>query len=323
MATERFRKAQDLFEHASELLRAEWPAYLEEACGGDSSLRDEVESLLLSLEKAGNFLQEPIDVAEALAPLKEQPASPAAKEAPKEKPASSAPTEVGDVRAMPHGIDIGKRIGPYLLIRPLGAGGMGSVYLATRDDDEFEREVAVKLIRYPGEAKEFAKRFRHERQFLAKLEHPNIATLFDGGTTEDGRPYLVMEYIEGKEIDEYCDEQGLSVRERIELFRQVCAAVQFAHSRLVVHRDVKPSNILVGSDGIPKLLDFGIAKSLEGVGDTRPGRAGPLSLPYAAPEQIQRGPITTATDVYGLGVLLYKLLAPLGPYRPKDPDEFY
>lgn len=207
----------------------------------------------------------------------------------------------------------GDRIGPYRILREIGRGGMGKVYSAEREDQEFERRVAIKLISPGLHSASVAHRFRSERQILANLDHPNIAGLLDGGTAEDGRPYFVMELIEGTRIDEYCDSRRLTVRRRLELFGEVCAAVHYAHRNLVVHRDLKPANILVTEDGVPKLLDFGIAKLLDPadfpypVEATRTGLR-PMTPPYASPEQFRGQPITTASDVYSLGALLYKLL---------------
>src|SRR5678816_2561291 len=179
---------------------------------------------------------------------------------------------------------------------------MGAVYLAERADEQFQQQVAVKLIggRVAGGA--LARRFRAERQILANLNHPNIARLLDGGAGEDGVPYLAMEYIDGIRLDRYCDEHGLDVRQRLQLFQQVCAAVQYAHQHLVVHRDIKPSNILVTEDGIPKLLDFGIAKILDPSSGPETTLLRPMTPEYASPEQIRGEAITTATDVYSLGV---------------------
>jgi serine/threonine protein kinase/tetratricopeptide (TPR) repeat protein len=217
------------------------------------------------------------------------------------------------------GMDSDRRIGPYKLIRELGRGGMGTVWLAARADEQFEKRVALKVVR-ASDSEEVLRYFRRERQILAGLEHPNIARLLDGGTTDDGLPYFVMEHVEGVPIDRYCDEHKLPVPERLRLFEAVCAAVQHAHRSLVVHRDLKPSNILVTSEGIPKLLDFGIAKLLN------PGVAGGLSQDtvlamtpeYASPEQVRGRAITTATDVYSLGVILYELLTGHRPYRVKS-----
>ncbi len=211
-------------------------------------------------------------------------------------------------------------MGHYRLLRLLGSGGMGAVYLAERADAEFHQQVAIKALRPGLEEGEILRRFLVERQTLAVLQHPNIVRLLDGGTTEDGRPYLVMDHVEGVPIEEYANSRGLSVEARLELFRQVCAAVHYAHQNLVVHRDLKPSNILVTADGVPKLLDFGIAKILlpehaeKAAGLTVAGSR-PMTPQYASPEQVLGQPITTATDTYALGVMLYRLLTGQHPYR--------
>ncbi|HKV07375.1 MAG TPA: serine/threonine-protein kinase [Thermoanaerobaculia bacterium] len=266
-------------------------AFLESACQGDDELRREVESLLESEAEIGNFIETPVFRIH------------------------------GDTQPLA----VGQRVGAYQVLRELGRGGMGSVYLAERADKEFEQRVALKVVRRGMDTDEIVRRFRSERQILAHLDHPNIAKLFDGGTTEDGRPYFVMEHVEGRPIDEYCDDRKLSVRERLELFRRVCSAVHFAHQNLIVHRDLKPGNILVTADGIPKLLDFGIAKLLdpgeEAFALTRLG-VRPMTPDYASPEQVRGEAITTASDVYSLGVLLYLLLTGHPPYRParRDPE---
>jgi len=200
---------------------------------------------------------------------------------------------------------LGRRIGPYRLTQRLGEGGMGVVYLAVRDD-EFKRRVAIKLVRMGAASQEVVARLRAERQTLAAIAHPNIVALLDGGATEDGLPYLAMEYVEGMPIDEYCFRYKLDVAARLRLFLPVCAAVQYAHQNLVVHCDLKPSNILVTTEGIPKLLDFGIAKLLgpAGGGLTVLGRR-PFTPRFASPEQVLGKPVTTATDVYALGMTLY------------------
>jgi serine/threonine-protein kinase len=211
-----------------------------------------------------------------------------------------------------------ERIGPYRVQREIGRGGMGTVYLAVRDDEEYSKQVAIKLVPGGVEGDTLLQRFRVERQILATLEHANIARLLDGGATEDGLPYLVMEYVDGEPIDAYCDRRSLGIEARLRIFRSVCAAVQYAHANLVVHRDIKPANILVTAGGEPKLLDFGIAKLLEGdAAPAAPTRtAARLMTPeYASPEQVRGDPITTATDVYSLGVLLYELLTGRRPYR--------
>lgn len=211
-------------------------------------------------------------------------------------------------------------IGPYKIIRRIGQGGMGVVYLAARDDEQYKKQVAIKVVR-PGMDTAFVlRRFLSERQILASLDHPNIARLLDGGTTEDNRPYFVMERIEGSPITEYADEQRLSTIERLKLFREVCAAVHYAHQNLVIHRDIKPSNILITADGTPKLLDFGIAKLLNPdlAAQTIEATAMAVRLmtpEYASPEQVRGEQITTASDVYSLGVLLYELLTGHRPYK--------
>jgi non-specific serine/threonine protein kinase/serine/threonine-protein kinase len=212
------------------------------------------------------------------------------------------------------------RVGPYRLISEIGRGGMGTVYLAVRADDAFEKLVAIKILKRGMDTDAIAARFRHERQILATLNHTNIAGLLDGGTTSDGLPYFAMEYVEGQQIVDYCESNGLDTSTRLEIFRQVCAAVQYAHQNLIIHRDIKPANVLVAKDGTPKLLDFGIAKLLDSelAGQTHAPTAAGMQLmtpEYASPEQVRGDPVTTATDVYSLGVLLYELLTGRRPYR--------
>jgi non-specific serine/threonine protein kinase/serine/threonine-protein kinase len=221
----------------------------------------------------------------------------------------------------------GRRLGAYQIAREIGRGGMGAVYLATRADDEFHKQVAIKIVAAPLGDDDLLRRFRRERQILAELEHPQIARLLDGGTTEEGLPYLVMEYVDGVRIDEYCAARHLGIADRLRLLLKVCDAVQLAHNNLVVHRDLKPGNILVTADGQPKLLDFGIA-SLVSADDqastTRTGLAA-MTPEYASPEQVRGERVTAASDVYSLGVLLYELLAGVAPYAlaGKRPDEVY
>ena len=214
----------------------------------------------------------------------------------------------------------GQRLGPYRILRKLGTGGMGDVYLAERADEEYQQQVAIKLVRAGAFSTQVQSRLRMERQILATLQHPNIARLLDGGRTTDGTPYLVMEYIDGETIDTYCDRRRLSVEQRIALVRTVCAAVHYAHQNLIVHRDLKPNNILVTTEGVPKLLDFGIAKLL----DTRQSlhtlavthvdfRV--MTPAHASPEQIRGDVITTASDIYVLGVLLYEMLCGRRPFQ--------
>jgi eukaryotic-like serine/threonine-protein kinase len=288
-----WERIEPLLDAALDLPPSERPAFLERACAGDRVLRARLETLLAAADDAASFLERPAkDLAAALV--------------------LEMGTPVPTTRTPPF-----ERIGPYRLIRELGRGGMGAVYLAERADDEYRRHVAVKLIQ-PAATFELTARFLAERQILATLDHPNIARLYDGGTAEDGTPYLVMEYIRGSRIDVYCDERQLSVADRLALFDTVCDAVQFAHQNMVVHRDLKPSNVLVADDGTVKLLDFGVAKLLEtsGADDVELTRTGslPLTPAYASPEQLRGEPASTATDVYALGVLLYELLTGRVPY---------
>lgn len=213
----------------------------------------------------------------------------------------------------------GRRVGAYLLVEQIGRGGMGAIYRAERADDEFRKQVAIKFIASELQTPEVLSRFVVERQILATLEHPNIARLLDGGVTEDGLPYIVMEYVEGRPITGYCDQEKLPVAAKLQLFRGICSAVHLAHQHLIVHRDLKPANVLVTKDGTPKLLDFGIAKLL-GDGAWAHGQTLtmlPMTPEYASPEQARGKLITTASDVYSLGVLLYELLTGTRPYRIK------
>ena len=290
MSPDRYQQVKQIFYDVIDVEPSARAAYLAEACAGDEALQREVESLLASHDDAGEFI--------------EAPAAAALTQSDEEEFASA----------------VGQRIGPYQVLREIGHGGMGTVYLATRADDQFKKRVAIKLVRRGMDSDFIVKRFRHERQILASLDHPNIARLFDGGTTADGLPYFVMEYIEGLPIDEYCDRQQLATGARLELFRTVCAAVQYAHQNLVVHRDLKPGNILITADGTPKLLDFGIAKLLnpELTGDTIDVTMTGMRLMtpgYASPEQARGETITTASDVYSLGVVLYELLTGHRPYH--------
>jgi serine/threonine-protein kinase len=293
MAEPNWRVVEDLFFAAEELPAAERAAYLEHACAGDEELRARVEQLLSASEAVGTRFERLVGAA--------------------------ARDEVVEVAPrMP------ERLGPYRLLRDLGEGGMGAVYLAERADGEFRQRVAIKVVKAGRDSPNLRRRFRHERQVLAQLEHPAIARLLDGGTTPDGVPYLVMEYVEGERIDDFCDRRQLPVQGRLDLFAEVCAAVHHAHTHLVVHRDLKPSNILVTAaagktePGQVKLLDFGIAKLLdeetEAEGLTVLGER-PLTPEYASPEQVRDEPITTATDVYVLGLLLYRLLTGKAAYE--------
>jgi eukaryotic-like serine/threonine-protein kinase len=209
-----------------------------------------------------------------------------------------------------------RRVGAYRLERLLGRGGMGEVWLGSRADGQFEQRVAVKLVRYGLGMELLGPRFQRERQLLARLNHPNVAALLDGGVAADGRPYLVMEYVDGEPILDFCEHRGLDLRARVSLIRQLCSAVAHAHRNLIVHRDIKPGNVLVTADGSPKLLDFGVAKLLEA--DDHSTVTVPLATPrYASPEQLRGDPVSTASDVYSLGVLLFELLTGSLPYSIK------
>jgi serine/threonine protein kinase/tetratricopeptide (TPR) repeat protein len=218
---------------------------------------------------------------------------------------------------------IGRHIGPYRIVREINRGGMGTVFEAIRDDAEYSKRVAIKLIRSDLRGSAIVRRFRRERQILAALDHPNIAHLLDGGIAPDSRPYFVIEFVDGIAIDKYCDAHSLTIRERIVLFIDVCSAVQYAHRNLVIHRDIKPGNVLVSSDGVPKLLDFGVAKLLEGDDDSPDLTADArfLTPEYASPEQLRGDRVSTLSDVYSLGLVLYVLLAGRLPFEadPKSP----
>ncbi|MCP4249280.1 MAG: serine/threonine protein kinase [bacterium] len=295
MSPERWRQIKQMFHAALAREAPTRPAFLEQACGSDPALRVEVESLLAAHDTEPDFIERP------------------------------ALTCLADADELGAGEMAGRTIGPYRLERPIGYGGMGAVYLAGRADHVYRKKVAVKLIRAdrlsypPRQHAQMQRRFLAERQALADLDHPSIARLLDGGADADGAPYLVMEYVDGVPIDEHCDAGRLTTRQRLELFQVVCVAVQHAHQRLIVHRDLKPGNILVTANGTPKLLDFGIAKLLEP--DSARGQNPTLTTwpwmtpEYASPEQIQGRAVTTAADVYSLGVVLYELLTGHRPYR--------
>jgi serine/threonine-protein kinase len=283
---ERWRRLQEVFHAAVGLVPAEQVAYLHRACGEDSELRREAEALIAA-SRIGPDLAEEVQqaVSAALAP----------------------------------GPRLGAHLGPYRIVKELGQGGMGRVFLALRDDDQFQRRVAIKVA-HSAQSPELLSRLRSERQILAALDHPNMARLLDGATTEEGVPYLVLEYVEGEPIDRYCDAREMPIAQRLQLFRSVCATVHYAHQNLVVHRDLKPANVLVTPDGTPKLLDFGIAKLLKPELMARApalttGLFRPMTPEYASPEQVRGEAVTTASDVYSLGVLLYELLTGCRPLR--------
>lgn len=287
------QRVSDLFEQAIGIPPNGLVQWLDENCSGDAALRAELERLLRADAKAAQFMETPPPmVAHAVA----------------------ATTIASATAEMP------QAFGVWRVLRSLGEGGMGTVWLAERSDGEFEQRVAIKQLAYPTPG--LLQRFRQERQILARLEHPNIARLIDGGVDASGAPYLVMEYIEGLPLIAYVHSHELDLRARLNLFEHVCEGVQYAHQNLIVHRDLKPSNIFVTADGLPKLLDFGIAKVLVTTDQhARTQTAARMLTPdYAAPEQFNGGAITTATDVYALGVVLYELLADVRPRRAQaDP----
>ncbi len=282
MDKERWRKVEEIFQNVADCEPAARSAFLVEACSGDEALRREVESLLAH-EVFDTFIQQPINgMARSLTSERER-----------------------DL--------IGAHLGHYQITELVGEGGMGAVYAAVRNDELFHQKVAIKVVKRGMDSGFVLSRFQAERRILASLEHPNIARLLDGGSTPDGRPYFVMEFIEGQPLNEYCQTKELSIPARIHLFQQICSAVQYAHQKLIAHRDIKPGNILVTSEGVPKLLDFGIAKLLDPLqSDADPARTATMmrmmTPDYASPEQVRGLQITTATDIYSLGAVLYELL---------------
>jgi serine/threonine protein kinase len=274
-------RLREIFEAATEQDPANRSAFLAEVCGTDSGLRSEVERLLSAHASTGGWL---------------------------------------DMQSPRQPEFLGQQVGPYRLIRQIGSGGMATVYLAERSIGKAKQNVALKMIRptFTGNP-DMLRRFEHEREVLASLQHPNIARLLDIGATSDGLPYLVMDHVEGERIDAYCGARKLSVSDRLTLFSAACTAVDYAHSKGVIHRDIKPSNILVTADGTVKLLDFGIAKVLRDEGQTQTmltaTSSGLMTLEYASPEQVRNGAVGPQSDVYSLGVLLYELLTGHRPYR--------
>jgi len=280
-------------------------AFISEACAGDDELRCEIQAIIAEYRETEGFLST-LDINEKIAAL-----------------------VTDDVDPL-----IGQDIGVYRVLSELGRGGMGAVYLAERADGECRRRVAIKLIKRGMDTDFILKRFRHERQILAALDHPHIARLIDGGSTRDGLPYFVMELIVGEPIKAYCRGKALPVTERLRLFQQVCAAAEYAHQKSIVHRDLKPSNILVTKEGMVKLLDFGIAKLLKpelAAGDFVTSAAFDSTAPamrlmtpqYASPEQVHGRRVSPASDVYSLGVVLYELLTGVHPHllHPAWPQE--
>jgi len=286
---ERWNRLQSLFHEVMAAAEPDRLVLAERLCGDDGALLDDLKALIEGEADPSSFLD-------------------------------STPGSAEDDQDLE-----GREVGPYRLTRRIASGGMGSVYIAERADGAFERQFALKVVKKGMDTARVVQRFQLERQILARLNHPNIAGVIDGGETDDGRPYFVMEYVDGLPITTYCDQHRLGVTERLRLFRVVCQAVQYAHQSLVVHRDLKPSNILVTEAGQVRLLDFGIAKVLDDTGDPAlTGTGALLATPaYAAPEQLVGGAITTTTDVYALGVVLYELLTGRRPFETRrTPMEF-
>ncbi len=299
MTAERWAQVKELFQQALAMEPAGRDTYLQTACGGDAALADEVRSLLLASSEEVDILDTPNhfpSLAPVVARVKEE-------------------YQRGDAL-------IGRVIGAYRIQSLIGEGGMGSVYLAMREDAEFRMQVAIKVLNRSSTGFEIVERFRLERQILARLNHPFIARIFDGGVTEDGLLYFVMEYIEGTPLDEHLRRKQLMLEARLQLFREICSAVSFAHQNLVVHSDIKMGNILIMEGGIPKLLDFGISRVLDAEGNERGfidnAKVTALTPAYASPEQLRGEQLTTASDIYSLGVLLYEMVCARRPYEP-DP----
>ena len=293
MTIDRWNLIEEIFQGALERPPSDRKEYLRGACGNDEELRSEVESLLASDHDAENVIHSLVD------------------------------GDVEKLRQSSSACETDRQIGPYHLRRELDRGGMGVVYLAVRSDDQYFQVVAIKMIRKGLESPALVQRFRTERQVLATLNHPNIGAILDGGETRDGRPFMVMEYVEGLPITLASESRGLSIRQRVELFRSLCSAVHHAHQKLVIHRDIKPSNVLVTLEGVVKLIDFGISKPV--APELLPGELPPtescqimMTPDYASPEQLLGKPLTTTTDIYSMGVLLFELLTGSRPYTLRD-----
>jgi serine/threonine protein kinase len=295
-ADARWHRIQEIFFEATDLPPAQRESFVSLLCGADQAMATEVHSLLNAdareVRPVGYIIEQAAD--------------------------SLLDSEL-----------LGVRLGAYRILREIGRGGMATVFLAVRDDAQYEKSVAIKLVRRGMDTDDLLARFRAERQILANLDHPYCARLLDGGTAPDGRPFLVMEYVEGQRIDHYCRAHTLSIQERCELFLKICEAVAYAHRNNVIHRDIKPANILVGAEGIPKLLDFGVAKLLEAQdasGKTVTSSGCPPYTPdYGSPEQVQGLPVGPATDVYSLGAVLYQLLTETKPHNldTYSPEEIH
>ena len=291
MTVEDWQKVREIFHVARDLPVAERRSFIEGKCGADAGLRREIEALLESADEAESLIEAP------------------------------APTRLSHLATDDRrGSYIGRQIGSYKIEREIGRGGMGAVFLAVRADDEFDKKVAIKLIKRGFDTDEIIDRFRRERRILAALEHPFITRLIDGGTTPDGLPYLVMDYVEGLPLTRYCAAHRVSLEQRLDIFLKICSAVNYAHQNLIIHRDLKPSNVIVTGDGTPKLLDFGIAKLTAPDASATLGGGAPtvfrvMTPEYASPEQVGGQPVTTASDIYSLGVVLYELLTGTRPFR--------
>ena len=298
MNTDRWDQISLLFKKALPLSPEDRAALLDEACQDDDEMRHEITSLL----QANDESEQTDAIQLALDNV-------------------MGAYDVSDISAGDKKTANSDKIGPYKLLRKLGDGGMGAVYLATHIDKPYRKNVALKVLKKGMDSEDVLRRFRNERQILAALNHPNIAELIDGGMTEDGRSYFVMSHVEdGKAINTYCDNLQLPIEKRLRLFQVVCHAVQYAHQNLIVHRDLKPNNILVSKDGTPQLLDFGIAKILnpalfQSTVAVTQTNVRLMTPEYASPEQVRGDAITTATDIYSLGVVLYHLLTGLSPYQ--------
>lgn len=285
LTSHRWSEVRRIYEQALEIEEPVRATFIKQACSDDAELRAEIESLLAARDQAADFLDQPVVNLNV----------------------SGIGADAGSTR-------VGQRIGPYHLEAKIGQGGMGEVYRAVRADGEFDRQVAIKLVRGGFDTRTVLNRFAQEKQILAALQHPHIAQLLDAGATDEGIPYLVIEYVDGTPIDKYCDANKTDLRTRLGTFIEVCDTLQFAHQRLVVHRDLKPANILVTAGGAVKLLDFGIAKVLDSPDRAELTQTLMMTPAYASPEQIRGEAITTLSDVFSLGVLLYKLLAGTSPY---------
>lgn len=303
MNSERWARVKDLFQEALSVEPQSRVGLLDRECGEDVALREEVESLLASHEDDSLSLEAPTHIpvfGSVVRRVRE---------------------EVSRGEAL-----IGRTIGPYRVESLIGEGGMGSVYLGVRDDAEFRMQVAIKVLNRSSGGGDIVNRFRLERRILARLNHPFIARIFDGGVSEDGLLYFVMEHIPGIPVDEYLRKNNPCLEDRLQLFREICSAVSFAHQNLVVHSDIKASNILIMEDGIPKLLDFGISQVLDPenreIAREQEGKVAALTPAYASPEQLRGLPLSTASDIYSLGVLLYEMVCSRLPYEVDRSNPF-